>query len=424
MEQHPVPQDIKSFQFKLIGDMTLRQFAFLGGGLVVAYLAFVLPLHPLLKWPTIFLSSLFGIGCAFFPINERPLDQWVIAFLKAIFGPTQRVFLKSNQLPVFLQPTLKPKKAPPPVPEITEDREKLKQYLASLPKKTEEALADEEKKFLSTIQTILAPGEETAAQKTIEEKAPRPSLAAGEILITKPVLKVTDLVTAKPKHIPTLGGARVRKLGKPQPGTTPSEIPITPATPPPPPREIFTKTEEVTKMAKEEVTKAKRIEEYQREVEKLKAEKERLLKEAEQRREETRKAREAIAKITKKQPEEIPSEEEPTPLPTPPEESPIPTAGPIKKLVLPKITDQANIINGVIADREGNLLEGVIIVVKDQDGTPVRALKTNPLGQFATATALTNGVYSIEAEKEGYQFDIIYQEAKGGVIPPLEIRAK
>ncbi|EKD47460.1 MAG: hypothetical protein ACD_66C00049G0001, partial [uncultured bacterium] len=28
MEQHPVPQNVTGFQFKLIGDITLKQFAY------------------------------------------------------------------------------------------------------------------------------------------------------------------------------------------------------------------------------------------------------------------------------------------------------------------------------------------------------------------------------------------------------------
>jgi hypothetical protein len=177
-------------------------------------------------------------------------------------------------------------------------------------------------------------------------------------------------------------------------------------------------------MAQEEITKATKLEDYQKEIETLKAEKERLLREAERKQEETRKAREAIARIAKRR-----RAATVTPLPKPTTVSPAPQkpptdVQPIKKLVLPKMTDQPNVITGVIADKEGDLLEGAVVIIKDRDGTPVRALKTNSLGQFATATPLVKGAYSVEAEKEGYQFDIIYQEVKGSVVPPLEVRAR
>jgi len=403
MEQHPVPQDIKSFQFKLVGDMTLRQFAFLAGGLIIAYLAFILPLHFLIKWPIILLSSSLGIGCAFFPINERPLDQWIVAFFKAIFSPTQRVWRKTPQPLLLSLPSVSKKLEPQ---KIIKEEKKLEKYLASLPTKKEEPL-EEEKKFLAKIQPFLTPGEE----KTLpaEEKSFRPSVAPQTIPLVQPVLKIQNH-QAKPKVVP-LSQARIRKLGKPKPllRVVPEE--------PKQPKEIFEKTPEITEMAKEEIEKAKSLEEYKKEIERLRAEKERLLKEALMKKEEARKAKEAIARL-KKQP--------PPPKKTPPKPPPPkpPVFEPIKKRVLPKIVDQPNIINGVVADQKGNLLEGVIVIIKDKDGTPVRALKTNSLGQFATATPLPNGVYSIEAEKEGYKFDIIYQEIKGGVLPPLEIRAR
>jgi len=36
MEQHPIPQQISSYQFKLVGDMTLAQFGKAAGGIVIA----------------------------------------------------------------------------------------------------------------------------------------------------------------------------------------------------------------------------------------------------------------------------------------------------------------------------------------------------------------------------------------------------
>ena len=34
LQQHPVPQHIASYEFKLIGDMTIKQFAYLAGGII------------------------------------------------------------------------------------------------------------------------------------------------------------------------------------------------------------------------------------------------------------------------------------------------------------------------------------------------------------------------------------------------------
>src|SRR3989338_4380812 len=41
MDAHPVPQDVNSFQFRLIGDMTIKQFTYLASGLGIAYMLYV-----------------------------------------------------------------------------------------------------------------------------------------------------------------------------------------------------------------------------------------------------------------------------------------------------------------------------------------------------------------------------------------------
>jgi len=80
-----------------------------------------------------------------------------------------------------------------------------------------------------------------------------------------------------------------------------------------------------------------------------------------------------------------------------------------------------NIIAGLIKDQNGSTLSNAIVLIKDENSTPVRALKTNKLGQFSIATPLPNGEYKLEMEKEGCQFKIIDLELKGELIPLLEI---
>ena len=41
MDAHPIPQNVTSFQFKLVGEMTLKQFLYLATGMVIAYIFFV-----------------------------------------------------------------------------------------------------------------------------------------------------------------------------------------------------------------------------------------------------------------------------------------------------------------------------------------------------------------------------------------------
>lgn len=90
----------------------------------------------------------------------------------------------------------------------------------------------------------------------------------------------------------------------------------------------------------------------------------------------------------------------------------------------PPLTNTPNVINGVIKDAKGFIIPETIIVVKDIEGSSVRALKTNKLGQFVISTPLPNGTYTVEFEKEGYKFDIIQIDVAGELLPPLEIRSR
>ena len=74
MQQHPVPQNVTQYQFRLVGDMTLKQFLELAGGMLLAYLIYASNLFIVFKLPLALLGLFLGIALAFFPIEDRPLD--------------------------------------------------------------------------------------------------------------------------------------------------------------------------------------------------------------------------------------------------------------------------------------------------------------------------------------------------------------
>ena len=84
----------------------------------------------------------------------------------------------------------------------------------------------------------------------------------------------------------------------------------------------------------------------------------------------------------------------------------------------------ANVITGMVTTVEGNIIDNAIIEIKDAQGQPVRALKTNRLGQFAIATPLKNGHYIIEIDSPGKKFPIYKIETSGKIIPPISIRSQ
>ncbi|MCH7541796.1 hypothetical protein IH981_03450 [Patescibacteria group bacterium] len=89
----------------------------------------------------------------------------------------------------------------------------------------------------------------------------------------------------------------------------------------------------------------------------------------------------------------------------------------------PALTNVPNIINGIIKDQKGLMLSNVIIVVKDSNDQPVRALKSNKIGQFAISTPLPNGIYTMALESPSHIFDIVQVDVDGKVMRPVEIRA-
>lgn len=264
MEQHSVPQHISSYEFRLVGDMTLKQFGLLASGCLVALIFYASPLPGYFKWPGIIFFVLLGVALAFFPIEERPLDRWIAAFFKAVYSPTQFVWKKEAR--VF---------------EVAPE----KRVLPKQPTK-KGPLEEKEADFLKKANNLFQ--------------------------LTK--------IPAKP-------------VSPPRPS------------PPPPP-------------AKPEKTKPV-----------------------------------VEAKIS---PE--------LPFPQPPQ--------------------IANILVGMVLDAKGKIVEEAILEIRDSQGIPVRALKTNKLGQFRIATPLKDGIYEIETEKEGLIFDIIKIKLEGKIVEPIEIRAK
>ena len=95
MDQHPIPQHISSYQFRLIGEMTLEQFGKVAAGCIIGLVFYALPLPGLVKWFFIILSVSAGSLSAFVPLEGRPLETWIISFIRSIYSPTEYVWKKS-----------------------------------------------------------------------------------------------------------------------------------------------------------------------------------------------------------------------------------------------------------------------------------------------------------------------------------------
>lgn len=90
----------------------------------------------------------------------------------------------------------------------------------------------------------------------------------------------------------------------------------------------------------------------------------------------------------------------------------------------PMPPSQPNTITGQAIDPEGHIVEGAILELKDEQGRPVRALRTNKAGHFMIVTPLLNGKYELITEKEGLIFEPLSILANGSLVPPIAVRAK
>ncbi len=99
MQEHPIPQDITGYKFHLVGSMTLKQFAEVLVGVLVALALYKSGLPGIIRWPAMIFSAGLGAMAAFVPIEERPLDHWIVTFVKVLFKPTKFFWKREPVIP-------------------------------------------------------------------------------------------------------------------------------------------------------------------------------------------------------------------------------------------------------------------------------------------------------------------------------------
>lgn len=172
MEQHPIPQQISSYQFRLVGDMTLKQFFQVAGGALISLIFYSSKLPVFVKWPFILFFSLLGVALAFLPFEDRPLETWIISFFKSVYSPTIFNWRKmKTSTPFFRNEAAAPQENVVP----SEGQEKMNKYLStpggpsfSFVNKLEEA----EAKFLSLIGNIFVKGGPTSGETLVTQASP------------------------------------------------------------------------------------------------------------------------------------------------------------------------------------------------------------------------------------------------------------
>lgn len=300
VDQHPIPQQITNYEFKLIGDMTLNQFARAAGGIVLALLVNASPLVFFVKYPLAFALLAGGLALAFVPMGDRPLEKWLLAFIHSLYSPTLYTWQKKvdpNWLQIDWSKKLTEKEDETrEVPK--KDKDKMEEFVLSLPVRQ---VGQVEK------------GQEKEKVDVVEEKP---------VLEEKVLVDIVEDKTEKEEELVARNWSE--DLGA----------------------EIKSEKLKATGMAV------------------------------------------------------------------------------FGSIPMPDRPSDPNVLVGMVTDKTGKIVEGAIVEIVDPEGNSSRVLKTNSLGQFKTATPLSEGKYLLVTEKEGLAFDRVNIDALGKIIDPVKIQAQ
>lgn len=376
IEGHPIPQDITGFQFRLIGDMTVKQFAYVIVGLVIGWILFSMPIYLFIKLPLAAGAVLSGIIFAFVPVQGVPADTLFLLFFKALFSPNQYVYQKQGNITATTQPGQNVSSETAQIVGMTP---------AATPKNASQTIPATTKPSLASFPQTTTSAQSTAAPKT-------------EVIFkeTKKAVLSQPVIQRKEQPSPSM-----QQTTPPVPQTLPS-APIPPSSLPA--AQVTTPSPNPFEKQLQDILKQKEELEHQ-------------LKQLTQ--------QQTAPAVSVPQPQETTQKIDSVTPPKVPENPYKKVTNQPKKNVAPAsfMPEVPNLIAGIVKDPRGNVLPNILVEVKDKDDNPVRAFKTNALGQFISATQLLNGTYTIlfEDPKKQQRFDTIELTADGTILPPLEI---
>lgn len=436
MENHPIPQDVTGFKFKIIGSMTIKQFGYVIAAGIFCTITFALPIEglaALLKFPLILLFAAVGFALAFVPVGGRPLDKMLVYFATSIPKENQFVYHKQgvdlNQYEFF-----KPVKVTAQATQVAQQPKSNanRTALASALRNSYFRPDEEELQYFSSIKASFDNPATPVATPPMTSKVQLPStppLPSQAPVSSPPPTPVN--VGAVPAPLPSVEPVtpviKEREVINPvapvQPTITTDEIKEKLAQAP----EAATKTqqdtkkEEVAEIAKE-IQDIKTAEQTAGKTEEL----ENKIRDLEQ------KLAEALGQTAQYQNQVLNQAKQPTAtnVVTPVEKQAAPAQS-VKTVTaqtqlnsgFPTLPDIPNIILGIIKDPRGKVLQNILVEVVDSNELPVRAFKTNALGQFISATPLPNGTYKIYFDDPGktHEFETVQVEMKGEIFNPIEV---
>lgn len=439
MRDHALPQDVTGYRFHIIGNMTLKQFAEVAAGCVVAFLIYSTNLYPIIKFPLVFIVAGLGAFTAFVPIEERPFDHWIIAFINALYRPTLFYWKRTPKIPDAFLYTSKTQVSIVQEVDLTPARrQRVKEYLRSIdevPIKdqmdlyTDQRLSDVMSVFdqvnhgvrfsqtAATVTMTKMPAQLPQAQVvekelpivTVSESKPEPQSAPTSTteaaqLISMDQAKADISINIKQtqqQQAPSSDQLEVMAL------PTMSDVDV--KTQVHPQRNFSSEPTSGTMGGGFSSSVSKPVSVPQMQT---------LTIEHSFQKDTT------TGTIATQQPIDTQtfvdagSSGTTTIAPS--------ASGAVvqnKQLPFPQKPTEPNKLVGMVVDASNNSLPGTIVEVLNEEGMAARAVKTNLLGQFFITTPLNNGRYFIRAEREGSEFPVKELVVNGQIIDPIEVRS-
>lgn len=446
MENHPIPQDVTGFKFKIIGSVTIKQFGYLlAAGIFAAIVLFVLPISALIKFPLAFLFAVAGVGLAFIPIDGRPMDMMLVNFAKAVQAETRFVYRKTGAHMLALDVLQQPSK-PTVVKSTTAVNENklenkrmlLRQAFQNSYTKVDDENAQAVGQILSSFNN---PNQQISIPDAVSQPAQKNTL--NDTVKAHPVSIPTQSTPAQTQPAPVTPPAPIEPQPQPE---QPAEAPMT----------VIQKEEakikqdtqnqiqEIEKPHSENAVK-QTLQEIQKEIQDVQTQEqtqgktndlEEKIKQLQEQLNTVLSEKESLEKqmytMVNKRPDKpalTPSDSQDTTLSSQ-SASTTPNATVANNTTqqfqagFPTLPDIPNVVLGIVKDPRGKVLQNILVEVVDENETPVRAFKTNALGQFASATPLSNGNYTIyfEDPQKKHEFDTIKITLDGkSIFNPLEV---
>lgn len=364
MDNHPIPQDITGFQFKLIGNMTVRQFTYLAAGsLVAVFFLFILPIPFIIGLIIAIISFALGAAFAFVPIGGRPMDTMVGNFFRALFAPTQYIYHKTGGNLQSQKSLGSPQNTQISVPSMDSS--------------------------VNSVSASPAPAQQVPSLNLDDESKLKneENLAEEASMLEQKVVEVKSEEKAHPED-----------------------------------PNIHQKAVELERLL-EETQKQK--EALEKELISLKAQLEAKTPAVTETKSQSSVDNPVSSVIASPFPQPIPDQTSSIPqAPAGNQSASQPPSPQVARQAVGLATPESpNLITGIVKDPRGNPLQNILVEIKDEENNPVRAFKTNGLGQFASATPVTNGKYVLifEDPKEVHKFDPVQIETTGSRIMPIEI---